>query len=82
MRIIRAATRARVTHLLVQGPGESSERHEFADIVACMNFQADLERRLVSAGYTLEHFTSDRRAGNGAKRHRGADRRRTPKLFL
>jgi hypothetical protein len=81
VRIIRAASRARVTHLLVQGPGETSERHEFADIVACMNFQADLERRLVSAGYTLEHFTSDRRAGD-AQRHRGPERRRLPQLFL
>ena len=82
VRIIRAASRARVTHLLVQGPGETSEQHEFADIVACMNFQADLERRLVSAGYTLERFTSDRRAGDGAQRHRGAERRRLPQLFL
>jgi len=82
VRIIRAASRAGVTHLLVQGPGETCERHEFADIVACMNFQADLERRLVSAGYTLEHFTSDRRALDAAQRHRGAERRRLPDLFL
>ena len=81
VRIIRAASRAGVTHLLVQGPGETSERHEFVDIVGCMNFQADLERRLVSAGYTLEHFTSDRRAGD-APRHRGPERRRLPQLFL
>ena len=81
VRIIRAASRAGVTHLLVQGPGETSERHEFADIVECMNFQADLERRLVSTGYLLEYFTSDRRAGD-APRHRGPERRRLTQLFL
>ncbi len=82
VRIIRAASPAGVTHLLVQGPGETSERHEFADIVVCMNFQADLERRLVCAGYTLEHFTSDRRSGDAAQRHRGPERRHMPHLFL
>jgi hypothetical protein len=80
VRIIRAASPAGVTHLLVQGPGETTERHEFADIVACMNFQADLERRLVSSGYTLEHFTSDRRTADDAQRN--PERRRLPKLFL
>ena len=82
VRIIRTASRAGVTHLLIQGPGESCDRHEFADVVSCMNFQADLERRLVSAGYALEHFTSDRRSGDAAQRHRGPERRRLSQLFL
>jgi hypothetical protein len=28
----------------------------------CMQFQSDIERRLVAQGFALERFTSDRRA--------------------
>jgi hypothetical protein len=79
---VRAASRTGVTHLLIQGPGEASDRHEFSDVLDCMNFQADLERRLVGDGYTLERFTSDRRARAGARTRGGRERRRLPQLFL
>ena len=78
VRIVRAAAEG-VMHLIVQGPGENTERREFPDVVSCVNYQADLERRLVAEGYSLERF-SDRRDGSGA--HRGRERRRLPHLFL
>ena len=81
VRIVRAASGEGVTHLLVQGPGESTDSREFSDVVACMNYQADLERRLVAEGYMLERFTSDRRSEAGG--WPGArERRRLPHLFL
>jgi hypothetical protein len=82
VRIVRAASRAGVMHLLVQGPGETADTHEFSDVLACMNFQADLERRLVSEGYALERFTSDRRASDRTRRHVSRARQRLPQLFL
>lgn len=80
VRIVRAAARSGVMHLRVQGPGEITDAREFTDVLACMNYQADLERRLVSQGFTLERFTSDRRAGGA--RHRTSQRRRLLQLFL
>ena len=78
VRIVRAADPAGTMYLLVQGPANSVEHREFADVLECMNYQADLERRLVSEGFTLERF-SDRRSRGG---RRSAERRRIPHLFL
>jgi hypothetical protein len=82
VRIVRAASGEGVMLLLVQGPGGTSDRREFSDVIACMNYQADLERRLVSQGYMLERFTSDRRAGEAAEKPGPRERRRLPHLFL
>jgi hypothetical protein len=80
VRIIRAVARDGIVHLLVQGPGPASDARQFGDVLACMNYQADLERRLVAAGFSLERFTSDRRMGR-AKRPVGApERRREPRF--
>jgi hypothetical protein len=81
VRIVRAAARSGVVRLIVQGPGDSTDSREFTDVVACMNYQADLERRLVSQGFALERFTSDRRSSS-ARRPAAAERRRLPQLFL
>jgi hypothetical protein len=82
VRIVRAAARSGVVvRLMVQGPGEATDSREFTDVVACMNYQADLERRLVSQGFALERFTSDRRA-SGPRRQPSPERRRLPQLFL
>jgi hypothetical protein len=61
VRIIRAATLTGDVHLHIHGPGTSRESHTFHDVIDCMQFQADYERRLVAKGFGLERFTSDRR---------------------
>lgn len=80
VRIVRAADPAGITYLLVQGPAEAVEHRRFDDVVECMNYQADLERRLVAEGFSLERFTSDRRTGDAGRR--SGERRRIPHLFL
>jgi hypothetical protein len=82
VRIVRAAAGEGMMHLLVQGPGPGTDRREFSDVLACVNYQADLERRLVSEGYSLERFTSDRRGADGAGKRGSGERRRLPHLFL
>jgi len=81
VRIVRAAKRAGVMQLLVQGPGDATDSIEFTDVLGCINYQSDLERRLVADGYTLERFNSDRRSGH-RRQPASAERRRLPKLFL
>jgi hypothetical protein len=78
VRIIRAAARDGVIHLLVQGPGTAADTREFTDVLACMNYQADLERRLVAEGFSLECFTSDRRKQRGPRPVGAPERRREP----
>jgi hypothetical protein len=62
VRIIRAATLTGEVHLHIHGPGPSQESHTFRDVIDCMQYQADYERRLVAKGFALERFTSDRRS--------------------
>ena len=62
VRIIRAATLDGEVHLHVHGPGTARHSHTFHDVMECMQFQSDIERRLVAQGFALERFTSDRRA--------------------
>jgi hypothetical protein len=62
IRIIRAATLTGDLHLHIHGPGTSRESHTFQDVIECMAFQADYERRIVAQGFALERFTSDRRS--------------------
>lgn len=82
VRIVRASARSGVVRLIVQGPGDSTDTREFTDVVACMNYQADLERRVVSQGFALERFTSDRRSSAARRPSGTAERRRVPHLFL
>jgi hypothetical protein len=62
VRIIRAATLDGDVHLHIHGPGPTRESHTFHDVIECMHYQADYERRIVNEGFTLERFTSDRRS--------------------
>jgi hypothetical protein len=77
VRIVRAVTPGGELRLIVNGPGDSTEVHVFDDVVACVTYQSELERRLVAQGYSLERFTSERRSGRPDRRQRSrTDRRR------
>lgn len=82
VRIVRVARRHGIMTLLVQGPGDTTDQIEFSDVLSCMTYQADLERRLVANGFTLERFNSDRRAADAVNRKGRGERRRLPQLFL
>ena len=76
VRIVRASTRARM-FLHVYGPDTDTGMHEFDDILGCMRYQAELERRLVGEGFSLERFLGERRSGPDRRvAGRGSDRRR------
>ncbi len=79
VRIVRAVAPGGQMRLIVHGPGDTSETHVFDDVVACVNYQSELERRLVAQGYALERFTSERRSGKTDRRTRTrTERRRRP----
>ena len=67
VRIVRAAKRNGPVHLHVRGPGTAAQSHSFDDVMECMQFQAELERRLVAQGFALEVFTSDRRSSDRSR---------------
>jgi hypothetical protein len=73
VRIVRAATLAGEVHLHIHGPGATRESHTFHDVIECMQFQADYERRIVAQGFALERFTGDRRS---VERRENSGRRR------
>lgn len=76
VRLIRASTPEGRARLLVYGPGNTQETHDFDDAIACTAEESEMERRLVADGFTLEQFT-DRRSGEDRRRTpRGPDRRR------
>lgn len=79
VRIVRAVSADGAIRLVVEGPGDAADTRAFEDVVTCVNFQSDLERRLVAQGYTLERFTSERRAGPGERRQRSRTERRRPR---
>jgi hypothetical protein len=81
VRVLRVVGVDRVMQLVVQGPGPVHERYAVGDEAEAATIQAEVERRLVSEGFSLYRFTSDRRTGQdrrGAKR--GSDRRRADDL--
>ena len=76
VRVIRAATPEGRARLLVYGPGNTQATHEFQDTATCTQRESEIERELVSDGFTLEQFT-DRRSGLERRATvRGSDRRR------
>lgn len=80
VRIVRASTRARM-FLHVYGPDTDTDLQEFDDVLCCMRYQAELERRLVGEGFALARFMGERRNGSdrrGAARGSESDRRRAP----
>src|SRR4029077_10216859 len=58
VRVIRAATPEGRARLLVYGPGNTQETHEFEDGSSCTARQSELERELVAVGFTREQFTA------------------------
>jgi hypothetical protein len=52
---------AETVELLVSGPGGRRETYSFADTLAALVHQAEVERRLVGRGFFLEQFITDRR---------------------
>jgi hypothetical protein len=47
--------------LVVSGPGIKRETYNFPDTLALLVHQAEMERRLVSLGFFLEQFITERR---------------------
>ena len=77
VRIVRASTKSRM-FLYVFGPDIELDMQEFADVPGCMRYQAELERRLVGEGFSLERFMSERRTGTDRREApRGVERRRS-----
>lgn len=77
VRIIRASTRTGM-RLIIHGPLDASHDFSFDSVAACMEHQADLERRLVAQGFQLEQFVPERRSGSDRRgAPRGPDRRRS-----
>lgn len=78
VRIVRASTQARM-FLHVYGPDADTHLQEFDDVLSCMRYQAELERRLVGKGFSLDRFMGERRSGTDRRgAARGSDRRRAP----
>jgi hypothetical protein len=63
----RESVRLEVRHspdrveLIVCGPGIKRETYAFADTLALLVHQAEMERRLVGLGFFLEQFITERR---------------------
>ena len=79
VRIIRASGTDTRMQLHVHGPDTETNTHIFDDVILCMRYQADFERRLVGEGFSLEQFATERRRGldrRGPARASGSDRRR------
>jgi hypothetical protein len=76
VRMIRAATPEGRSRLLIYGPGNTQQVHEFPDTLTCSTAESEIESRLITDGYTLDQFT-DRRSGEERRlAPRGPDRRR------
>ena len=76
VRIVRASTKARM-FLHVYGPDTTTDLQGFDDVLGCMRYQAELERRLVGEGFSLDRFIAERRSGSDRRgAGRGSDRRR------
>jgi hypothetical protein len=76
VRIVRASTKSRM-FLQVYGPDTTSEMQEFDDVLGCMRYQSEIERRLVGEGFCLDRFIAERRSGSDRRgAARGSDRRR------
>jgi hypothetical protein len=76
VRIVRASTKSRM-FLHVYGPDTTVAMQEFDDVLCCMRYQSEIERRLVSEGFALDRFMAERRSGGDRRgAPRGSDRRR------
>lgn len=80
VRLIRASTPEGRARLLVHGPGNTQTTHEFEDGSSCTTRQSELERELVSGGFTLEQFTDRRSGGDRRSVQRDSPDRRKESL--
>lgn len=60
--------------LFLYGPGTEFATHEFAEVTECIRRQAEIEQRLLAAGYQLAQSPSERRSEEWT--WRGPDHRR------
>lgn len=73
VRFVREETAHRC-RLSLYGPETESVTHDFENVAACMNRQAEIEQGLLAAGYQLAQSASDRRHEHGS--WQGSDHRR------
>ena len=77
VRIVRASAKSRM-FLHVYGPDTKVDIQEFDDVLGCMRYQSDIERRLVGEGFSLDRFMAERRSGSDRRgAPRGSDRRQS-----
>jgi hypothetical protein len=76
VRVLREATPEGLVRLLVFGPGNTQDVHEFEDAITCSTQQSEMERRLVAEGFALAEFTNRRSGEDRRSVPRGPDRRR------
>ena len=82
VRIVRASAKSRM-FLHVYGPDTDSDIQEFDDVLGCMRYQSELERRLVGEGFSLHRFVPERRSGSDRRgTGRGPDRRANHQLSV
>ena len=82
VRIVRASGRSRM-FLHVYGPDTNSDMQEFDDVLGCMRYQSEIERRLVGEGFSLDRFVAERRSGSDRRgTGRGSDRRASCQLSV
>ena len=62
VRLVREDNSKGCVRLAVRGPDTEVTTYEFVDVVECMKRQAEIEQRLLAAGYQLAQPSSDRRA--------------------
>lgn len=76
VRIVRAGANSRM-FLHIYGPDHAVDTQTFDDVLCCMRYQSELERKLIAEGFSLDRFAVERRSGSdrrGAARS-GFDRR-------
>jgi hypothetical protein len=74
IRLVRRGDSTRC-YLAVYGPGAGVETYEFENVAECMKRQAEIEQRLITAGYHVAISPPDRRNEHGS--WQGIDQRRT-----
>ena len=75
VRIVRAGANSRM-FLHVYGPDHAVDTQTFDDVICCMRYQSEVERKLVSEGFCLDRFAVERRSGSDRRgAARGVDRR-------
>lgn len=75
VRIVRREQPGGRTELTVLGPGEEQKVEVLASVPDCIQRQSEIERALMSQGFTLRH-SPERRGGADRRRRTRNERRR------